>query len=367
MGETVQRNAETRQGLDSVRRVEFDGIVLTPLEPTDAEEVYGAASDPEISKWLPWAVEGYSIEDAKVFVGAASDAAWESGRPVWAIREKGDDKLAGVVTLRNMKDNTWDIGFWMTKDKRGKGIATRATKAALKAGFEHLGALRVQHLATIGNYASQSVARKTGFLPEGTIRKQYDDGSVKDQWQSAILKADWYAMGLQALDPTRPEALRGSQPAELVSEFHRAYEMPNRVADGATPTLDFDRLHMRMALIKEEMTELITAVLGEDAGSRLHQAFEELPDSGERDLPETADALADLIYVIYGMALESGIDLDEVLKEVHSANLSKLMPDGSVRRREDGKILKGPNFREPDIEAVLARLGDKPQFEHNEK
>ena len=63
----------------------------------------------------------------------------------------------------------------------------------------------------------------------------------------------------------------------------------------------------------------------------------------------TADALADLVYVIYGMAIESGMDLESVLAEVQASNLSKLMPDGSVKLREDGKVLKGPNFFQPNI------------------
>ena len=53
------------------------------------------------------------------------------------------------------------------------------------------------------------------------------------------------------------------------------------------------------------------------------------------------------------MAIESGIDLDAVLAEVQASNLSKLMPDGSVKLREDGKILKGPNFFDPNIARAL--------------
>jgi len=110
---------------------------------------------------------------------------------------------------------------------------------------------------------------------------------------------------------------------------------------------------MRMSLIKEEFTELCEAVYGPQAGDELTKALSSLPDQESRDLVETADALADLVYVIYGFALEAGIDLDAVLAEVHRSNLSKLMPDGSVKRREDGKVLKGPGFSAPDIAAVL--------------
>ena len=151
------------------------------------------------------------------------------------------------------------------------------------------------------------------------------------------------------------EVLPGDRPSDLVSEFHAVYGMPNVVAEGGAPSLDFDRLGMRMALIQEEVTELIEAVYGPRAASRVEEVFGDLPDEGVRDVVGAADALADLTYVVYGMALEAGIDLDKVLAEVHSSNLSKLMPDGSVKRRDDGKILKGPNFREPQIAQILGK------------
>lgn len=150
------------------------------------------------------------------------------------------------------------------------------------------------------------------------------------------------------------EEIDGSRPAELVGEFHTVYAMPDRIRDDEPATLDYQRLDMRMHLIAEETAELFTAVYGTQAGQQLEQAFGSVLDEGNRDLVETADALADLVYVIYGMALESGIDLDQILAEVHSSNLSKLMPDGSVKRREDGKVLKGPDFRQPDISGVLS-------------
>ena len=69
---------------------------------------------------------------------------------------------------------------------------------------------------------------------------------------------------------------------------------------------------------------------------------------------EAADALADLIYVIYGMALETGIDLASVLAEVQRSNMSKLGADGKPVYREDGKVLKGPDYFPPNVEAVLS-------------
>jgi predicted HAD superfamily Cof-like phosphohydrolase len=60
-----------------------------------------------------------------------------------------------------------------------------------------------------------------------------------------------------------------------------------------------------------------------------------------KDLKE----LADLVYVIYGYALAAGYNLDEAVERVHDNNLGRcVQPDGTVKRREDGKIIKNPDY-----------------------
>ena len=142
-------------------------------------------------------------------------------------------------------------------------------------------------------------------------------------------------------------------PMELVQEFHRTYSVPIRSFDD--PTLSYERLGLRMSLIAEEFAELMGAVYGTRSRAIIEAATAEAvaADDGERDVIEAADALADLIYVIYGMALETGIDLASVLAEVQRSNMSKLGADGKPVYREDGKVLKGPDYFPPNVEAVL--------------
>ena len=138
-------------------------------------------------------------------------------------------------------------------------------------------------------------------------------------------------------DTTASSAPKGApSPMELVLQFHRTYSMP--IQPFTSPTLDYERLGMRMSLIAEEFAELMGAVYGPRARAIIEEATAQAvaSDEGERD-------------VIDGMAIESGMDLDSVLAEVQASNLSKLMPDGSVKLREDGKVLKGPNFFQPNI------------------
>lgn len=148
------------------------------------------------------------------------------------------------------------------------------------------------------------------------------------------------------MDPRDPES--------LVRQFHEMYAVP--IAQGA-PEVDRGRVHMRMALIGEELAELVGAVYGARARAMIEEAFTAAvaADDGTRDTVEAADALGDLVYVIYGMALECGIPLADVLAEIQASNLSKLGADGRPIYREDGKILKGPDYIRPDIARVLGR------------
>lgn len=84
------------------------------------------------------------------------------------------------------------------------------------------------------------------------------------------------------------------------------------------------------------------------------EELEELWDACEKkDIVEIADALTDILYVTYGAGHAFGIDLDSCFKEVQRSNMSKLGEDGKPIYREDGKILKGPNYSEPDLKNTL--------------
>lgn len=73
----------------------------------------------------------------------------------------------------------------------------------------------------------------------------------------------------------------------------------------------------------------------------------------QKDIVGVADALADILYVTYGAGHAFGVDLDKCFAEVQRSNMSKLGEDGKPIYREDGKVLKGPNYSEPDLKSVL--------------
>jgi predicted HAD superfamily Cof-like phosphohydrolase len=77
--------------------------------------------------------------------------------------------------------------------------------------------------------------------------------------------------------------------------------------------------------------------------------------NGDGDVAKLAKEMADMLYVIYGTFDLLGLPADKVFNEVHRSNMSKLGPDGLPVLRSDGKVLKGPNYSEADIEAVLSQ------------
>lgn len=126
-----------------------------------------------------------------------------------------------------------------------------------------------------------------------------------------------------------------TSPADLVREFHLAFGLDART----TPTEVGPELAAhRGELLAEEAAEVAEVAV-------------------DGPLDKLAHELADVVYVAYGTALVHGIDLDQVIAEIHRANMSKLGPDGQVARRADGKVLKGEHYRAPDVSSVLRRQG----------
>lgn len=82
---------------------------------------------------------------------------------------------------------------------------------------------------------------------------------------------------------------------------------------------------------------------------------EYLEAANNGNLVEVADALGDMLYILCGTILEHGMQykIEEVFEEIQKSNMSKLGADGRPIYREDGKVLKGPNYFKPDIKTIM--------------
>ncbi len=119
-----------------------------------------------------------------------------------------------------------------------------------------------------------------------------------------------------------------------VQEFHTAFKLGYKnepIAD-----LGEAKNKLRFNLMKEENEEYFEA-------------------AKDNDLVEVADALGDMLYILCGTIIEHGMQhkIEEVFNEIQRSNMSKLGEDGQPIYREDGKVLKGPNYFKPNIKEIL--------------
>lgn len=120
---------------------------------------------------------------------------------------------------------------------------------------------------------------------------------------------------------------------DKVQAFHQAFDIPIQ----NTPKLpETDRLKLRATLVMEEAKEVAEALT-------------------EQTLPQISKELCDLYIVLQGAILELGLQdvMDEAMQRVHESNMSKLGRDGKPVHREDGKVIKGPDYQEAKLDDLF--------------
>lgn len=124
------------------------------------------------------------------------------------------------------------------------------------------------------------------------------------------------------------------QKLDAVKAFHQAFGLG--VLNVPKADLGLDKIKLRFNLMDEENEEYLEA-------------------AQKGDLVEVADALGDMLYILCGTILEHGLQykIEAVFNEIQRSNMSKLGADGKPIYREDGKVMKGPNYFEPNISKIL--------------
>lgn len=136
------------------------------------------------------------------------------------------------------------------------------------------------------------------------------------------------------------------QPAQSLREFFDTFEIP-RVSDAQMPVDRAAIYHLFWKLIDEEYREVAIEL-------DQFELNEQNVPGAQPSREKLAKELADLVYVSFYAAEAMGIPLEKVFREVHGSNMSKLGEDGRPIKREDGKILKGPKYYEPDLSKLVA-------------
>jgi RimJ/RimL family protein N-acetyltransferase len=164
-------------------------IALRQWSEDDVADLAEACRDPEIPRWIPFVPSPYAEEDAREFVAGATDR-WEAAAGAsFAIVDASTGKLLGSIGMGLRPMGTGHIGYWVAREARGRGVATRALRLLARWAFEELGLGRVELVTDPANRASQRVAEKACFRREAVLRSalQYPDGRRADSVMFSLL------------------------------------------------------------------------------------------------------------------------------------------------------------------------------------
>lgn len=119
-----------------------------------------------------------------------------------------------------------------------------------------------------------------------------------------------------------------------VKKFHESFGINNE--ESPKTEIGEQVIDLRFELLREENEEYLEA-------------------AKNNDLVEVADALGDMLYILCGTILSHGMQhkIAEVFEEIQRSNMSKLGANGKPIYREDGKVMKGPNYFKPNISKIL--------------
>jgi RimJ/RimL family protein N-acetyltransferase len=169
-----------------------DVVVLRPPEERDVDAVDVACQDPDIPRFTR-VPSPYGRQDAVAYVARTAES-WHAGSAAgFVITDPGDDSLLGAISLMRLDDPgmVGEVGYWVARDARRRGIATRAVRLIARWGVLDLGLARVELMTRVDNLASQGVAERAGFTREGLLRSYATLGcGIADVIMFSLIPAD---------------------------------------------------------------------------------------------------------------------------------------------------------------------------------
>jgi RimJ/RimL family protein N-acetyltransferase len=151
--------------------LEDEEIQLRSFAEADADALVSCLNDPEISRWtrIPYP---YTEADALEFMRSTQERAF-------AITDRASGELLGGIGMRLPAEGVGEVGYWVRREARGRGIATRALRLLARWALEEQRLVRLQLTAEPENVASLRVAEKAGFTREGLLRRYLDFGDER--------------------------------------------------------------------------------------------------------------------------------------------------------------------------------------------
>jgi ribosomal-protein-alanine N-acetyltransferase len=165
-------------------------LILRDLRPTDLNDLYEYASDPEIDHHVPW--EHYkNIEEARENLNEYLEEYEKDGLGAWGIEHRADKKLIGIIntSIPHSIHRRVEVGYTISRAYWGRGLATEALQAVIQFGFEKMELFRIEAVVLPENIASAKVLLKAGMQFEGLLRSyQVWKGKPSDLQMYAVVR-----------------------------------------------------------------------------------------------------------------------------------------------------------------------------------
>jgi ribosomal-protein-alanine N-acetyltransferase len=145
-------------------------LILRALRPTDLDDLYEYASDPEIDHFVPW--EHYkNIDEARENLNEFLGEYEKDGLGAWGIEHRADKKMIGIIntSIPHRINRRVEIGYTISRAYWGQGLATEAVKALIEFGFETMNLVRIEAVVLPEHLASARVLVKSGMQFEGVL------------------------------------------------------------------------------------------------------------------------------------------------------------------------------------------------------
>jgi RimJ/RimL family protein N-acetyltransferase len=158
----------------------------------DVDAITDACQDDDIPRFTR-VPSPYHRSDAVAFV-EQTEQSWRNGTSaIFAIADAADDRLLGSVGLVRIHDerHVAEIGYWVARDARRRGVATRAVRLVSRWAVLELGVARLELMTRVDNEASQGVAIGAGYRREGLLRSYAElRGALTDVVMFSMLPTD---------------------------------------------------------------------------------------------------------------------------------------------------------------------------------
>ena len=172
-------------------------LLLRALRADDLDDLYAYASDPELARYTEWDHYGSRDEAAIDLNGYLQRYdRLDQPLPVWGIEHRADKRLIGICNISRwwLEDRRAEIGYAVSRQYWGSGLALEAARAMIDFGFTHMGLMRLQATCLPINEPSQRVMRKLGLHHEGRLRSYETWGGIaQDLEMYALTRTDWEA------------------------------------------------------------------------------------------------------------------------------------------------------------------------------